>query len=37
MGLLLALWGELDAMVGDCLVNLAVLVAFGLGVPDDDK
>ena len=36
MGLVPAFGGELDAVVGDCLVNLAVLVSFRLGVADYD-
>lgn len=36
VGLLAAFGGELDAVVWDCLVDLPVLVAFGLGVTDHD-
>jgi len=34
VGLLTTFGSELDAVVGDCLVDLPVLVAFGLGVTD---
>lgn len=37
MSLIPAFWCELDAVVGDGLVDLPVLVAFGLGVADQEE